>query len=102
MVQSGCELCMNSKRKISGAENGPWREVRNQLADMLTLREQGMITQREFEEKLEDLERALPPGARLMEHERPAGRTMFVARDRSGRALPELEFQHGHVVCDQF
>jgi hypothetical protein len=88
---------MTGKRRAIGANHESYWEVRNQIADLLTLRAQGMLTQNEYEEKLEDVGRSLPSQARLVEKELPRGKTRFILRETvQGRILGEFEFHDGH------
>lgn len=87
---------MTGKRRTIGVNNENYWELRNQIADLLTLRAQGMLSQDEYEEKLEDVGRSLPNKAHLVERELPRGRTRFVLRETTqGRILGEFEFHDG-------
>ncbi len=90
---------MIGKRKATGLSNDRHWDLRSQLADILTLRSQGLLTQREYEEKLEEVEQSLPRPARLAEHDLPKGRIRFILREAaSGRVLGEFDFNRGHVA----
>lgn len=92
---------MTGKRRSIGANDESFRELRNQIADLLTLRAQGMLNQDEYQEKLQDVERSLPSTARLVERELPRGKTRFVLRETvQGRILGEFEFHDGHPTGD--
>ena len=90
---------MNHKRRATGGNDKTRSELRSQLADILTYRAQGLLTQREYEEKLQEVELSLPRQGRLQEQDLPRGGTRFVLREaRSGRVLGEFEFHQGHEV----
>jgi hypothetical protein len=90
---------MIRKQKTTGAKNDSHGEWKSQLSDILTLRSQGLLTQSEYEEKLQQVEHSLPREARLAEHELPRGRSRFVLREASsGRVLGEFDFHDGHEV----
>jgi hypothetical protein len=90
---------MTAKHKRNGTRQKVHSELRSQLADMLTLRTQGLLTQGEYEERLEQIGRALPRGGRLAERDLPTGGSRFVLSEaRTGRILGEYEFHLGHEV----
>ena len=90
---------MITKRKNIGVNQDRYRHLRGQLGDILTLRAQGMLTQQEYEEKLEEVEQSLPQRARLAEYELTNGKTRFVLRAAGpGHVLGEFEFRQGHPV----
>ena len=90
---------MIGRRRANEVSNDRRWELRGKLADILTLRAQGLITQREYEEKLEEVENSLPKKAHLEEHDLPRGRTRFVLRETGlDRVLWEFEFHDGHPV----
>ena len=90
---------MIARRRAIGVSNDRCWELRGQLADIFTLRAQGLMTQKEYEETLEEIENSLPRKAHLEEHDLPRGRTRFVLREAGpGRVLWEFEFHDGHPV----
>ena len=91
---------MTTNRKTNKAANrGGQAELKNQLADLLTLRAQGLLSQQEYEERLEEAERSLPEAGRLVEQDLPRGGCRFILREaRSGRVLGEFDFHLGHEV----
>jgi hypothetical protein len=90
---------MIAKRRTIGGSKDNYSQLRSQLADILTNRAQGLLTQREYEEKLEEFEQVLPGAGRLVEHDLPRGGTRFILREaRSGRILEEFEFHRGHEI----
>ena len=90
---------MNGNSRLIGAKSDKRWVWKSQLADVLTLRAQGLLTQSEYEEKLEEVEHSLPLEAGLEEHDLPRGGTRFVLREAGpGRILGEFEFRNGHPV----
>ena len=79
---------------------GSRRDLGNQLADLLTQRAQGLLSQSEYDQKIEEFENSMPRPAHLAEHDLPGGGLRFVLRDAcSGRLLQEFEFHHGHEAA---
>lgn len=90
---------MSRRRKDTGVIPDRNSEVANQLADILALEAQGLLSRSEYEEKLAEVAGSLPGHACLAEYELPGGRTRFVLREAgSGRMLGQFEFHHGHLV----
>ena len=92
-------IYMNAKHRTLGGGDKAYDELRSRLADVLTNRAQGLLTQKEYEESLEDIKRTLPQNGCLVERELPRGGTRFILREAgSGRILGEFEFRRGHEV----
>jgi len=90
---------IRKRRTIGIANNDSHGELRSQLADVLMLRSQGVLTQGEYEAKLEEVEHSLAQEGRLEEHDLPRGGSRFILREtRSGCVLGEFEFHFGHEV----
>ena len=90
---------MIPKQRETGRKNNGHTELRARLADLLTHRAQGLLTQCEYEEKLSEVECSLPRERRLDEQDLPRGGTRFILRDTgTGRVLGEFEFHRGHEV----
>ncbi len=83
-----------------GSKVGSGRDLGSQLADLLTLRAQGLLSQREYDEKLAEFESSMPRPAHLAEQDLPGGGLRFVLRDaRSGRLLKKFDFHRGHEAA---
>ncbi len=90
---------MIPKQREIGRKKTNHTDLRARLADLLTNRAQGLLTQSEYEEKLREVECSLPPERRLVEQDLPKGGTRLILRDTgSGRLLGEFEFHRGHEV----
>ena len=59
----------NGKRRAIDAKTDSRWQWRAQLADVLTLRDQGLLTQSEYQEKIEEVLLSLPEETRLEEHD---------------------------------
>jgi hypothetical protein len=89
---------MIAKRRAIGTNNDWRKELRSVLADMLTLRNQGLLNQREFDEKLDEVANSIPR-VRVLEYNLPGGKTRFVLRSGNlGRVVFHFELYCGHPV----
>ena len=90
---------MSRRRKDMGIIPNRYSEVANQLADIVALQAQGLLSRSEYAEKLEAVAGSFPRRASLAEYELPGGRTRFVLREEAaGRVLGQFEFHHGHLA----
>jgi len=93
-----CAMTNGKRRAIDAKTDSRW-QWRAQLADVLTLRDQGLLTQSEYQEKIEEVLLSLPEETRLEEHDLPRGGTRFVLREAAqGRLIGKLEFRNGRQV----
>ena len=90
---------MSAKHRTLEVRGNAYLELRSRLADILTSRAQGLLTQTEYEQSLQEIEVSLPRNGSLVERELPRGGTRFILREAgSGRVLGEFEFRLGHEV----
>jgi hypothetical protein len=84
--------------KHRSASRGDDRHARAaiELASLLRQRESGLLNQSEYEEGLESIGLAFPPGSKLEERASRGGAVRFVVRSATGAALDSFEFQRGY------
>ena len=89
---------MTYKRRAFTGETQAHPDLKSLLADIVVRRAQGLLTQREYEERLEEVSYSLPQNGRLEEHDLSRGGTRFVLHEaRSGRVLGQFEIHPGHA-----
>jgi hypothetical protein len=87
---------MTTKLKRSGKKNRWHNELNWRLAETFRERTQGLLSQSEYEAKLQEIESSLPTEGFLAEYELPNGVTRFVLRGASsGQVVGEFEFTNG-------